>query len=369
MMRKVLCFHPALAPYRVDFFNALSERSDFHLILFNDNLLNQKFDQGELRSQLRCRVTYLLRGIQWRGRYLRLGVARQVFKDAPDVIIGCEYSPVTCYLILLRLVFRLRCQLFTTTDDNVELFEKCHGLRKVFRWFVLRHVDGVVVTTLLVEPMARKIARSRGLKVVDVPIIGEERRIRCGEDAVFAQAADWRTSNLQAEERAVFFVGRLAPVKNLCWLLSRTADSRWPQNAKLFVVGNGEQEAQLKAQCEELGLEERVVFCGRKEGSELRFLFAAADMLILPSVSETFGAVVAECLQWGGKVLVSSHVGAKILVEPGWNGDVFDGSDESEFHTKLACLLRECGSWRGSRPSLLKVTLGEKVDRLVEAFG
>ena len=56
-MKKLLIFHQALAPYRVDFFNHLAEKFNTELVLFDTNLVNQKFDQKQLVENLKCRVS------------------------------------------------------------------------------------------------------------------------------------------------------------------------------------------------------------------------------------------------------------------------------------------------------------------------
>ena len=46
--KKLLIFHPALAPYRVDQFNALSLLFELEVIFLYDNLWSYKMDQSRL---------------------------------------------------------------------------------------------------------------------------------------------------------------------------------------------------------------------------------------------------------------------------------------------------------------------------------
>ena len=73
--KKILIIHPALAPYRIDFFNSLYQHFDAKFYFFNENLLNQKFDQDRLKKSLNFTCNYLKKGINFKispklSRYL-----------------------------------------------------------------------------------------------------------------------------------------------------------------------------------------------------------------------------------------------------------------------------------------------------------
>ena len=109
-----------------------------------------------------------------------------------------------------------------------------------------------------------------------------------------------------------------------------------------------------------LKLDDRVVFAGRKEGDSLYAMMAMADGLVLCSHSETFGAVVAEALQWGTPCVVASHLGAAVMIEDGINGTVFACNDMVDFKAAIDRLPAR------SNESLLKYDLRLSVERLVK---
>lgn len=61
--------------------------------------------------------------------------------------------------------------------------------------------------------------------------------------------------------------------------------------------------------------------------AQLNALLCAHDVLILPSIAEPWGLVVEEALAVGLVVLVSQACGARVLVENGVNGFVFEPTD------------------------------------------
>ena len=164
---KLLIFHPALAPYRVDFFNLLADMFDSHLVLLGTNLEEQKFDQKHLLTKLRCRVSYLTKGFMLLGRYIRTGFISIVKKDQPDIVLGYEYSPLTVLILLYKKVCRCRFSFYTMTDDNREMFIATRGVRKMLRTFVLRHADGIIVT----NRETAELAEAHHVRTAVVPIV------------------------------------------------------------------------------------------------------------------------------------------------------------------------------------------------------
>jgi len=362
-MKRVVVFHPALAPYRVDYFNAIAERCVLCVVLMSRNLINQKFDQNKLLSQTKFAVEYLKGGFTVGGRHYKLMIAEPIRRIQPDLIIGYEFSILMVVLVVYRFMTRGRFVLYTATDDNVRQIESCCGLRKLMRNWVLRHIDGIITTNRDVESCICKLSRNSNIRVIDVPIIYDENRYLKNSKQIFQLAESWRTKMLKPGEYAVFAIGRLVAVKNLGWLIEQVADERWPRTARLFVVGSGPLEASLQSKVSKLGLGSYINFLGRKEGEELLTYFAACDVLVMPSISETFGAVVAESLHWGASVLVSDRVGAKTLVVETHGGDVFPFSDRDAFFEKLLLLLGQLGEWRINRKSKIKRTLSSYVDQ------
>ncbi len=92
---------------------------------------------------------------------------------------------------------------------------------------------------------------------------------------------------LDAPRPIQLFVGRLAPEKNLDAFLSLKTDGT------KYVVGDGPQMAELRARYPS------VRFVGAKHGEELARYYAAADVFVFPSRTETFGLVMLEALACG----------------------------------------------------------------------
>jgi glycosyltransferase involved in cell wall biosynthesis len=114
--------------------------------------------------------------------------------------------------------------------------------------------------------------------------------------------------------REFLFVGRLVPEKGLDWLLS--AFSQIGSEAILHIAGAGPLEGRLRALASAPPLQDRVVFHGWLEASQLRGLYERCRALIVPSVwPEPAGLVNLEAQAHGRPVIASAVGGIPEYVE------------------------------------------------------
>lgn len=127
------------------------------------------------------------------------------------------------------------------------------------------------------------------------------------------------------KEKIILFVGQLGRYhrfKNLDLLIRAFSKvslefPKW----ELWVVGDGDLLDYYKGLAAKLGIPENVRFLGRVDNPErLKYIYSIASILVLPSFFESFGMVVPEALSAGTSVVISPHVGARVLVENGKNG-------------------------------------------------
>ena len=99
----------------------------------------------------------------------------------------------------------------------------------------------------------------------------------------------------------VLFTGRMVAYKGVDVLLRALVQV----DAMAILSGEGPLRAEWQLLARELGLAERVVFPGEVSQLELRALYRAADVFVLPSVSsqEAFGFVQLEAMASGTPVI------------------------------------------------------------------
>ncbi|MGD9647769.1 MAG: glycosyltransferase family 4 protein [Pirellulales bacterium] len=112
----------------------------------------------------------------------------------------------------------------------------------------------------------------------------------------------------------VAFVGKLARFKGVDTLLNAAAVyEQDPRRPTTLIVGDGGQRAELEAQARRLGLR-RVQFLGDRGRRFCAAVYAAADLVVMPSRGEPLGLVALEAMASGTPVLGTSAGGlAEIL--------------------------------------------------------
>jgi len=129
-------------------------------------------------------------------------------------------------------------------------------------------------------------------------------------------------------DRVLLFSGKLIPCKGLDLLLQ--AVQNFPGKLVVLFLGDGALRERLEKMAAQLQ-RGNVLFLGFQNQTELSPYYHAADLLVLPSHSETWGLVVNEALHHGLPCVVSTAVGcAPDLVEPGSTGELFQAGSVPE---------------------------------------
>lgn len=110
-------------------------------------------------------------------------------------------------------------------------------------------------------------------------------------------------------------LARLHEKKGLDTLLD--AASRLP-DLHVWIAGEGPLEAELKAQCNRLGLDSRVRFLGWR--NDRGALLAACDVVAFPSRYEPFGTVTVDAWAASRPLVAADAVGPAAYVKDGVNG-------------------------------------------------
>lgn len=111
------------------------------------------------------------------------------------------------------------------------------------------------------------------------------------------------------------FMGRLVELKAVDVLLEAFARMR-DSSARLEIIGEGPQRADLMRQSQRLGLADRVSFAGWQTQAACAARLAAADALLLPSLHECGGAVVLEAMAMARPVVATDWGGPADYLDP-----------------------------------------------------
>jgi D-inositol-3-phosphate glycosyltransferase len=180
--------------------------------------------------------------------------------------------------------------------------------------------------------------------------------------------------------RLLLFVGRLerlkgveVAIRSLGLLRDRRHD-----DVRLLILGEDSHEGdesekeRLKAIAAEVGVRDRVDFVGSVAHHELPYFYAAADVCVMPSYSESFGLVALEAQACGCPVVASGVSGLRSVVRDEVSGYLIDEHDPAAYAERIGRLLEnsELAQQMGRRGRLLsqRFSWTRTADRLEELF-
>ena len=185
----------------------------------------------------------------------------------------------------------------------------------------------------------------------------------------FDRAAYLRdTFGAEIEEGDVLcgIAARLTAVKDIATTVRAFAEAlKEAPRLRLFIAGEGEDEDMLRRLCSQLGVADRVTFCGWV--SPVEPFFRAMDINLLSSVSETFPYSILEGICAGCATICSDVGGMPELIDTGENGYIFPVGDDKQLARYMARLANDAGLRRAFAEALYeKASRDFSRDRMCE---
>jgi len=238
----------------------------------------------------------------------------------PDEIFISTPGPVGLLGLLASRLLAARCVGIYHTDFSSQIKEIIGGesvaklCEKFMKWFYASMDEVLVPTRQYIDILER-----RGIDRSKMRVFWR------GVDTEMFRP-DW-TSKAAVLERlgvrdgvTLLYVGRISKDKNLDFLADvyRRVTERRP-HVNLVIAGTGPYMEGLRSGLADCA---RVVFTGRLAQPDLPALYSAADLLVFPSITDTFGMTVLEAQACGLPALVSDKGGPQEIIQDGETGFV-----------------------------------------------
>ncbi|MEK7104166.1 MAG: glycosyltransferase family 4 protein [Patescibacteria group bacterium] len=141
----------------------------------------------------------------------------------------------------------------------------------------------------------------------------------------------------KAGKKIVLFVGRITLQKGPDYFLKAAQKVlQFNRDVVFIMAGSGDMERQIIEMAASMGIVDKFLFAGFLTGEDLKKAYMAADLFVLPSVSEPFGLAALESLALKTPILVSKQSGIAEVIQ---NALKVDFWDIDEIANKiLACL-------------------------------
>ncbi len=220
---------------------------------------------------------------------------------------------------------------------------------------ILRAADRILVTSLDYAESSQFLGKR-------MPSLDERVRVLpAGVDTAVFQPRDRAAARRDLrlpDGPLVFFLSRLDRAHYFKGLHVLVRALRNVPDATLVVGGAGELQPRYESHAAE-HLGRRALFVGDISDRDLPSYYAAADVVVLPSVdrTEAFGLVLLEAMACGTPVVASRLRGVQTLVEDGRSGYLVTAGNEAELADRIGDALRN------------RDELGRRARESVAAFG
>jgi N-acetyl-alpha-D-glucosaminyl L-malate synthase BshA len=144
-----------------------------------------------------------------------------------------------------------------------------------------------------------------------------EREIRCQ-----------RSIMAKSEEKIITHISNFRKVKRIPDIVKIFYKIQQKIPAKLMMVGDGPEKAKAEILCEELGIQDKVIFFGNS--NEIDKILSYSDLFLLPSETESFGLAALEAMAWSVPVISSNSGGLPEVNFDGVSGYLSDVGNVDE---------------------------------------
>ena len=319
--QRIIAFHPTIATYRIDFFNALATRANCKIYLLM-RVFTNFVDYESIRKKIEFDPQYVFDERKEHIRSFSLRYWRILDKEDPDVVITFEFGSCPIMIILHRIIKRKKYKIITMCDDSPRIFDRGSIRHRLCRAICSPFLDDIIFSS---KEISDRYKRKKGIGIY-FPIIREENKARNTYKSILEHSNSLALKYQLSEHRVIGFVGRLAKEKNVGALI-RCFSKIKTTNESLVIIGDGPERNSLEELSKELGVE--AIFTGRIEGDELYSWYNIIDIFVLPSTYEPFGAVTNEALLAGCVAVVSDRCGSKCLISNYHNGLIYNAEDEN----------------------------------------
>ena len=254
-------------------------------------------------------------------KYLKVlpSLKRVIREYKPDVVHAHYASSYG----LLGVLSGFHPYILTIWGSDIFCFPKTSYLHKLLLKFVLRKADYILSTS---HSMAKEAEKYVNRKIDIIPF---------GID-----------SSLFSPNRVkhdIFTIGctkSLLPIYGIDKLIRAFAIVLRTIDAKLVLVGDGPERSNLQRLTNELGINERVSFEGRKANNQLPAYYNKFDVAVYLSRSESFGVVALEAMACECPLIVSKAAGFMEVV-PVEAGVFVDAEEEDDVACQIITLAQD----------------------------
>ena len=357
--KRLLVFHNKIENYRVDFFNSLALYFDMYVCM---NLIYEGLYKGAEKEYKFDYCQYKSKDGYWAAFRF---IVKQIKKHQPEIVLVPECGIISIIVVLYKVFARKSYRVVSMIDDSYNMLVG-HNQFTTFHKYGVKFLIPHFTNIINVEPRVAEYFQKRYHKGVYFPIIRDEKRFRDDLTSAMPISNSYIEKYQLKNRKVIMYVGRFIVIKNVLSLIEAVRNLE-DDDVALVLVGAGPEESSYRKAAENMN----VVFAGTHSGLELYAWYNVADIFVLPSIQEPFGAVTNEALMAGCKCIVSNIAGSSCLIKDSLNGYSYNPLQNDELIEKLKILLntidlRKINS--GVKECLMQTTFKEEFQKVISCL-
>ena len=290
---------------------------------------------GNVHSRIEDNVYYIgsiSAGMIYENARLKLITPQNIIQDIldwnPDIVHSqCEFSTFT---IAREIAYECHAPLIhtyhTVYEDYTHYFCFNHAMgKKMAKFFskkVLSDVNAVIVPSEKIQLMLDEYGIQKTIYNIPSGINLEQYESNKSNVREKLRAS----LGISPDECILLYVGRLAKEKNIEELFEFL--SKVNPKQRMLLVGDGPYRSELERKAEALGIREQIIFAGMVSPNQVADYYAAGDIFISASSSETQGLTYMEAMASALPLLCKADDCLNNVITDGENGLIYHTEEE-----------------------------------------
>ncbi|MCL4399462.1 glycosyltransferase family 4 protein [Candidatus Parvarchaeota archaeon] len=175
-------------------------------------------------------------------------------------------------------------------------------------------VSSADIVIAVSERLKQEIAQTYGIRESEIMVI---------HNAI--DSSRFEPVHASRRNKIILYVGRLSPQKGVDNLIKafKIVSGR-DDEALLYIVGDGSELPKLVHMAIDLGVADKVRFFGRIPDDDIEYMYSAASIFVMPSVSEPFGITALEAVASMTPTIISKQSGVSEVIKNVFKVDFWD---------------------------------------------
>lgn len=361
---KVALLHNIVTPYRTPLFEKLSQIPFINLkvFFFSESGKNRRWDvrkDFEFAYEVLPGLSLDFKSEDLFSYWINPTIICQLIRNKFDIVIssGWDSFASQASFFICKLLGKPFI-LWSESTINEKSWRRTVSLPLVK--FMVRHSDAYIA----IGTRAREYFTCLGAKLQKIFVAYSTVDIECfkNKSNILKEKRNKLKEKMGIKTNGVItYSGQLIERKGLFYLLQAYKKLRNDcQDVSLLILGYGPQEKRLKEICKEENIE-NVFFTGFIEYNDLPTYYVVSDLLVLPSLEETWGLVINEAMACGLPIITTDKVGASVdLVKEGINGYIIEEKNIAQLYEAMKKIVLNLS---------LQKKMGEQSRKIIEDFG